>query len=297
MQSTAQSRRSWGALALAIALFALGFAVANRFQLTTACFTALAANDWPSAAGNFLVLAVQALALLAAIALLGRKLFIAAMALAFVSILVNLGYGQTVNDVIGAGTVAWMTAETRQAGNVAGEFAAPLLLAGAADRAGDRAVRGSARGAEARRVAADAAGSPGSRGSRCCSRRACSRHPPRRPSAISTRSALGRRAGRAAAAARAGRTRPRIAGIAAAHRLADRREHRLPAIPRDHRAAPRRTSSMSTSAWPPRSGIAARRRTSRCARAWTCAMPARRWTCAARRRSGATPARPAIAPC
>ncbi len=53
------------------------------------------------------------------------------MALAFASILVNLGYGQTVNDVIGAGTMAWMAAETRQAGNAAGEFAAPLLLAGA----------------------------------------------------------------------------------------------------------------------------------------------------------------------
>jgi hypothetical protein len=124
-------RRSWGALALAIALFAAGFAVANRFQLTHGVLYRLAANDWPSAASNFLILAVQALALLAAIALLGRKLFIAAMALAFVSILVNLGYGQTLGDVIDAGKVAWMGAETRQVGNVVGEFARPLILAGA----------------------------------------------------------------------------------------------------------------------------------------------------------------------
>lgn len=130
MNSSAPLRRSWGALVLALALFALGFAVANRFQLTHGVLYRLAANDWPSAASNFLVLAVQALALLAAIALLGRKLFIAAMVLAFVSILVNLGYGQTVNDVISTGTVAWMTVEARQAGNVAGEFARPLLLAG-----------------------------------------------------------------------------------------------------------------------------------------------------------------------
>ena len=95
MHSSAPPRRSWGALALAIALFAAGYAVANRFQLTHGVLYRLAANDWPNAAGNFLVLAVQALALLAAIALLGRKLFVAAMALAFVSILVNLGYGQT----------------------------------------------------------------------------------------------------------------------------------------------------------------------------------------------------------
>ena len=130
MVITAQPRRSWGALVLAIALFVAGFAVANRFQLTHGVLYRLAANDWPNAAGNFLILAVQALALLAAIALLGRKLFVAAMALAFVSILVNLGYGQTVNDVIGTGTVSWMLIETRQAGNVAGEFTSPLLLAG-----------------------------------------------------------------------------------------------------------------------------------------------------------------------
>ena len=130
MIGTVPSRRSWGALALALALFAAGYAVANRFQLTHGVLYRLGANDWPSAASNFAVLAVQALALLAAIALLGRKMFAAAMALAFVSILVNLGYGQTLNDVIGLGTVAWMGAETRQVGNVVGEFARPLILAG-----------------------------------------------------------------------------------------------------------------------------------------------------------------------
>lgn len=124
-------RRSWWALALAAALVALGFAVANRFQLTHGVLYRAAANDWASAAGNFSILALQALALLAAIALLGRTVFAGAMVLAFVSILVNLGYGQTVNDVLGPGTMAWMAAETRQAGNAAGEFAAPLLFAGA----------------------------------------------------------------------------------------------------------------------------------------------------------------------
>jgi hypothetical protein len=129
VHNTAQPRRSWGALALAIALFAAGFAVANRFQLTHGVLYRLAANDTANAAGNFLLLAVQALALLAAIALLGRKLFAAAMALAFVSILVNLGYGQTLGDVISPGTVAWMGAETRQVGNVLGEFAGPIAFA------------------------------------------------------------------------------------------------------------------------------------------------------------------------
>jgi hypothetical protein len=126
----AQPRRSWGALALATALFALGFAVANRFQLTHGVLYRAAASDWASAAVNLAALALQALALLAAIALLGRRLFIGAMVLAFGSILLNLGYGQAVNDVIGAGTLAWMLAESRQAGNAAGEFAGTLLLAG-----------------------------------------------------------------------------------------------------------------------------------------------------------------------
>src|SRR5688500_1401204 len=97
--SFARPRRSWVVLALAVLLFAGGFAVANRFQLTHGVLYRLAANDWSSAAGTFALLTLQALALLGAIALLGRRLFAAAMALAFVSILVNLGYGQTLNDV------------------------------------------------------------------------------------------------------------------------------------------------------------------------------------------------------
>src|SRR5690606_2625903 len=128
---SAPPRRSWGALALAIALFALGFAVANRFQLTHGVLHRAAANDWASAVETFGLLSLQALALLAAIALLGRWLFAVAMALAAFSIMVNLGYGQTVNDVLGTGTVAWMAAETRQVGNAAGEFGAPLLAAAA----------------------------------------------------------------------------------------------------------------------------------------------------------------------
>lgn len=127
--NSAQPRRSWIALAFGVALFAAGFAVANRYQLTHGVLYRLAANDWANAAGNFALLAVQALALLAAIALLGRRLFAAAMVLAFVSILVNLGYGQTLGDAIDAGKLAWMTSEARQAGNAAGEFATPLMLA------------------------------------------------------------------------------------------------------------------------------------------------------------------------
>lgn len=129
MPRTAHRRFPWLALA-GVAVFACGFAVANRFQLVNGVLYRWAAHDLASATSNFLFLALQAAALLAAIVLLGRKLFGAAMALAFVSILVNLGYGQTTRAPVDIGTLAWMTAETRQAGNVAGEFAVPLLLAG-----------------------------------------------------------------------------------------------------------------------------------------------------------------------
>lgn len=122
-------RSPWLALA-GVALFACGFAVANRFQLVNGVLYRWAAHDLASATSNFMFLAVQAAALLAAIALLGRKLFAAAMVLALASILVNLGYGQTTHAPLDIGTLAWMAAETRQAGNAAGEFAAPLVFAG-----------------------------------------------------------------------------------------------------------------------------------------------------------------------
>jgi len=122
------ARPPWRALAGA-ALFAGGFALANRFQLTNGVLYRWAAHDLAHAASNFTLLAVQAAMLLGAIVLLGRRLFALAMALAFVSILVNLGYGQTTRAPIDIGTIAWMTAEARQAGNVANEFAAPLVLA------------------------------------------------------------------------------------------------------------------------------------------------------------------------
>jgi hypothetical protein len=130
LASSAEPRRSWPVLALAVGPFAAGFAVANRYQLTHGVLYRLAANDWPSAAVNFGLLAVQALALLVAIVLLGHRFFAAAMALALVSIFVNLGYGQTLGDVIDAGKLAWMAGEARQVGNAAGEFTTPLLVAG-----------------------------------------------------------------------------------------------------------------------------------------------------------------------
>lgn len=129
MPSPVVPHRSWQALVLALVLFAAGFAAANRYQLAHGVLYRAAANDWASAAGNFFWLGIQALALAAAIALLGRRLFVLAMVLAFSSIVVNLGYGHTLAEVIDAGKLSWMLIEARQAGNAAGEFTGPLLLA------------------------------------------------------------------------------------------------------------------------------------------------------------------------
>lgn len=125
----ASGKSAWLA-AMALALFALGFALADRFQLTHGVLYRAAANDPASAARNLFWLAAQALALFAAIALVGRQIFIAVMVLAGASILVNLVYGQMLADVIDPGKLAWLAAEARQGGNAAAEFTLPFVLAG-----------------------------------------------------------------------------------------------------------------------------------------------------------------------
>src|SRR3569623_180957 len=96
----------WLALA-GVAVFACGFAVANRFQLVNGVLYRWAAHDLAHATSNLLFLALQAVALLAAMVLRGRKLFAVAMVLAFASILVNLGFGQTTKAPIDIGTLTW----------------------------------------------------------------------------------------------------------------------------------------------------------------------------------------------
>ena len=126
---TAPGRSAWLAAA-ALVLFAIGFALADRFQLTHGVLYRAAANDLASAARNFLWLAAQALALFAAIALVGRRVFAAIMVLAGASILINLTYGQTLGDLIDPGKLAWLVAEARQGSNAAGEFTSAFVLAG-----------------------------------------------------------------------------------------------------------------------------------------------------------------------
>lgn len=111
-------------------LFACGYALANRYQLTHDVVYRLAASDPASAVSAFSVLAAQAAGFLAALVWLPRRWAMLLLGLAGVSILVNLGYSGLVSELLSGGTLAWMAAEARQAGNAAGEFGGSLLLAG-----------------------------------------------------------------------------------------------------------------------------------------------------------------------
>lgn len=129
MSGPASLKRSWWRALAGGALFALGYALANRFQLTHSVLYRWAANDFYHAELNFALLCGQALALLGALWLLPRGWAVAALVLATASVTVNLGFGQTLGDPLNAARLAWIWEELRQAGNAMGQFAAALAFA------------------------------------------------------------------------------------------------------------------------------------------------------------------------
>jgi hypothetical protein len=132
-----QKRRARTArLVAAVLLFATGYAIANRYQITHNVLYRFAASDAESAVRAGLFLVAQAAILFAALALLPGRWAALLLAVAGGSILVNHGYSGIVGEQVDGGTLAWMIAETGQAGNAAGEFIVPLLLAGMQTAAG-----------------------------------------------------------------------------------------------------------------------------------------------------------------
>lgn len=150
----------WGLwrLAGAILLFALGYGIANRFQLIHGVAYRFAAGDVEGAAVATLFLGFQAAVLMAALFLFSSRWAIALLALAGASILVNIGYTQIIPELVDAGSLAWMIAEVRQAGNAAGEFGGDFLWIGV------QVAAAIALFAAARRLARGAAAMPWSRG-------------------------------------------------------------------------------------------------------------------------------------
>ncbi|WP_432769668.1 MAG: LTA synthase family protein [Sphingopyxis sp.] len=123
-------RAGWPAAAAALLLFALGYGIANRFQLVHGVAYRFAAGDGDGAAIALAFMAFQALVLFAALVLVPRRWAVPLIVLAGASILVNIGYTQIIPELVDGGTLAWMLAEMRQAPHAAGQFAGAFALVG-----------------------------------------------------------------------------------------------------------------------------------------------------------------------
>ncbi len=111
-------------------LFAIGYAIANRFQLTHGIAYRYAAGDSFGAVVALAFMAFQAAVFLAALLLFPRRWAAVLLTLAGASILINIGYTQIIPELVDGGSLAWMLAEVRQAGNAAGEFGGVFLFVG-----------------------------------------------------------------------------------------------------------------------------------------------------------------------
>jgi len=114
-------------IAIAILLFGIGYGAANRFQLTHGIAYRFAAGDTGGAIVAWLFMAFQAAIFMAALFLFPRRWAGVLLTLAGLSILINIGYTQIVAELIDGGSLSWMLAEVRQAGNAAGEFGGEFL--------------------------------------------------------------------------------------------------------------------------------------------------------------------------
>jgi hypothetical protein len=117
----------WRQWTLALGLFALGYGIANRFQLTHGVLYRYAAGDPSSALMAMSFMAFQAVVLLAALVLLPQRWAVLLIMLAGASILINIGYSQIIPELVDGGSLAWMMAEMGQIGNAAGEFGSEFL--------------------------------------------------------------------------------------------------------------------------------------------------------------------------
>ena len=115
--------------AIGMVCFCVFYALVNQYLLVHFVLYRAAANDLYNAIWSIAILSAQALILLAVTIFLKRKYFIALCVIVTVSALVNMVYGQILNDTLDAGKFKWLLEESRQAGNAAGEFIGPVLIA------------------------------------------------------------------------------------------------------------------------------------------------------------------------
>jgi hypothetical protein len=126
MAADARRARLWR-FSVAMLVFGIGYAAANRFQLIHGVAYRFAAGDTAGAIVALGFMAFQAAIFMAALFLFPRRWAFALLTLAGFSILINIGYTQIVAELIDGGSLAWMLAEVRQAGNAAGEFGSEFL--------------------------------------------------------------------------------------------------------------------------------------------------------------------------
>jgi len=113
--------------AIGLVLFCLSYALMNQFLLVHSILYRAAANDFHSAIWAFAGLSTQALILLAATIGFRRRYFAIMCVIIAISAMVNIVYGQILNDTLDAGKFQWLLNEARQAGNAAGEFTWPII--------------------------------------------------------------------------------------------------------------------------------------------------------------------------
>ncbi len=113
-------------IAAALLLVAAAYLIINYTVIVESVLYRVAAHDTVSAMTSAAVLAAQAAILLAGVALMQGVLRWLLLGLVAGSALVNKGYSTIVGGTLDVQKIDWMLAETRQAGNAAGQFAWPF---------------------------------------------------------------------------------------------------------------------------------------------------------------------------
>ncbi len=113
----------------AFMLLGVAYAVMNERLLVESILYRVAAADQNSAITAAFGYALHGMAFACAMIFLPRRWFVAALILVGASALVNIGYGRIVGDAVDQPKIAWMLTEAGQAGNAAGAFAGPAIIA------------------------------------------------------------------------------------------------------------------------------------------------------------------------
>ena len=118
-------------MAAGLVLFAGAYAILNYHQLVHDVLYRMAAHDYPSAITAYVSLSAQALALLLGVTCLPRTAVRVLFVLIGASAYANIVFGDILGDTIDVQKMAWMFAETHQAGQAFGLFIVPALLGAA----------------------------------------------------------------------------------------------------------------------------------------------------------------------